>query len=29
MQKNYDQLLNDFLPEYHEKINRVAYMEQF
>lgn len=29
MQKNFDQLLNDFLPEYYEKINRVAYLEQF
>lgn len=29
MQKNFDQLLNDFLPEYYKKVDRVAYFKQF
>jgi hypothetical protein len=29
MQKHFDQLVSDFLPEYYEKINRVLYFKQF
>jgi len=29
MQKYFDDLLNDHLPEYYEKINRVIYFKQF
>jgi len=29
MQKYFDDVLNDFLPEYYQKVNRVAYFKQF
>ena len=29
MQKYFDDLLNDLLPEYYHKINRVQYFRQF
>ena len=27
--KHFDELLRDLFPEYHEKLNRVAYFKQF
>lgn len=29
MQKYFDELLRDFLPEYYEKVNRALYFKQF